>query len=270
MLLAGKRAVVSGVANPKSIAWGIAQAMHREGAQLALTCVESAKRRVAKLADELGVDRIYTCDATDDADVAKAFEQIGEAFGGQLDILVHSIAYARLEDLGGEFLRVNKEGWRTALEASAYSLVAMARAARPLMVAAGGGSVMTVSFNGGHKIVPSYNIMGVAKAALECAMRYLAYDLGPDRIRVNAISSGPIATVSSTVVDNFEEALRQVKRITPLLECVSPADVGNLAVFLGSDLSRMITATTIYVDSGADALSAGAGDHPRLKLKQSA
>jgi len=264
-LLEGKRALVCGVANQKSIAWGIAQALHREGARLAFTCVESARRRVQKLAAGLGDVPVLACDVMNDADIARTMDEASEVFGGKLDILVHSIAYARLEDLGAEFLKVDRDGWRLALEVSAYSLVALARAARPLMIASGGGSVITITFVGGSRVVPSYNIMGVSKAALECSMRYLAYDLGPDGIRVNAISSGPIATMSSMVVERFDESLEVMRKKAPLLDCVSPEDIGNATVYFGSDLSRRVTGTVAFVDSGIDTLMAGVGDHPRTR-----
>ncbi|MFO0919629.1 MAG: SDR family oxidoreductase [Planctomycetaceae bacterium] len=264
MLLDQKKAVVCGVANSKSIAWGIAQKLKEHGAEVALTCVESARRRVVKLAGEIGIQHVISCDVGNDDDVERAFKDLGEAFGGELDILVHSIAYARLEDLGGEFLVVNRDGWRTALETSAYSFVSMSRAARPLLIAAGGGSIMTLTFAGGDQIVPSYNVMGVAKAALERSMAYLAYDLGPDQIRVNAISPGPIETMSSVVVDRFSDSLNTVRRTSPLLRCVTPEDVGDAAVYFGSDLSKMVTGMVFYVDSGCHAMAVGAGTHPRV------
>lgn len=262
-LLEGKRALVCGVANGRSIAWGIARAFHEQGARVALTCLESARRRVTKLAAQLDSDLVFSCDACRDEQIGDAFAKVGEAFGGQLDVLVHSIASARLEDMGGEFLLVTREGWRLALETSAYSLVAMARAARPLMKAAGGGSILTLSFLGGTRVVPSYNIMGVAKAALESAVRYLAYDLGPDGIRVNAISPGPIPTVSSSVVEGFEGSLQKVETCSPLLRRVEPRDVGNVAVFYAADVSKMVTGSTLRVDGGMGILASGAGPHPR-------
>lgn len=264
-LLEGKRALVSGVANRRSIAWGIAQALHEHGAEVALTCLESARRRVAKLAAGLDSDLVFSCDVSKDEDIARAFEEVGNAFNGKLDVLVHSIAYARLEDMGGEFLTVTREGWRLALEISAYSLVAMARAARPLMQAAGGGSILTLSFLGGTKVAPSYNIMGVAKAALESAVRYLAYDLGPDGIRVNALSPGPISTVSSLVVERFEESSQKVETRSPLLRGVTARDVGNAAVFYAAEVSKMVTGSTLEVDSGMGMLICGAGPHPRAR-----
>jgi len=264
-LLEGKTALVAGVANKRSIAWGIAHALHQHGAQVALTCVQSASRRVRKLGTEIGTDIVVPCDVRDDAAIEASFDQIGAAFGGKLDILVHSIAFARLEDMGGEFIAVDREGWNLALEISAYSLVAMARAARPYLVNAGGGSILTMSFVGGVRVAPSYNIMGIAKAALESAVRYLAYDLGPDKIRVNALSPGPILTSSSMVVDRFDDALDATRRRAPLLENITAEDVGNVAVLYASDLSRMITGYSIRIDSGIDILAAGSGAHPRAQ-----
>ena len=262
-LLEGKRALVAGVANRRSIAWGIAQAFHAQGARLAFTCLESGRRRVAKLAAELDSDLVFPCDVSKDEEISRAFEEVGKAFDGKLDVLVHSIAYARLEDLGDEFLTVSREGWRIALETSAYSLVAMARAARPLLKAAGGGSILTLSFQGSVRVVPSYNVMGVAKAALESAVRYLAYDLGPDGIRVNALSPGPIPTASSVVIERFEESTRRVESQSPLLRSVTLQDVGSAAVFYAADASSMITGSTLNVDGGMGILTSGVGSHPR-------
>jgi enoyl-[acyl-carrier protein] reductase I len=262
-LLEGKRAIVAGVANKRSIAWGIARALHEHGAQVGLTCVESAVKRVTKLAREIDTDLVVPCNVQDDAEIVAAVDRIGAAFDDKLDIVVHSMAFARLEDMGGEFIAVNREGWNLALEVSAYSLVAIARAARPYLLNAGGGSILTVSFVGGSRVTPSYNMMGVAKAALESAVRYLAYDLGPDKIRVNALSPGPILTASSMVVDRFDEALDVTRQRSPLLENVTAEDVGNAAVFYASDLSRMITGYPILIDSGLGTLAAGSGAHPR-------
>lgn len=262
-LLEGKKTLVAGVANARSIAWGIARAFHEQGAQVAFTCVEPARKRVAKLAAQIGSDLVIPCDVSKDEDIARALDEVGTAFDGQLHVLVHSIAYARLEDMGSEFLSVGREGWRLALETSAYSLVAMARAARPLMKAAGGGAILTLSYDGGVKVAPSYNIMGVAKAALECAVRYLAYDLGPDNIRVNALSPGPIPTFSSMVVGGFEDSIRATALCAPMLRCPTPEDVGGAAAFYASDLSRMITGTVVYIDGGMNMLVAGARAHPR-------
>lgn len=262
-LLDGKRALVSGVANSRSIALGVAEAFHEHGARVALTCLASTQRRVAKLASELGSDLVFPCDVTSDEDIARLFAEVGKAFDGKLDVLVHSIAYARLEEMSGEFLNVTREGWRLALDVSAYSLVAMARAARPLMKAAGGGSIMTLTFAGSTRVAPGYNMMGVAKAALESAARYLAYDLGPDGIRVNALSPGPIPTVSAVVIERIEDSLKAMTTHSPLLRNVAPRDVGNAAVFWAADISRSITGAILPVDAGMNTLLAGAGSHPR-------
>lgn len=257
MLLSGKKAIIAGVSREDSIAWGIAKAFHREGAEIALLCLPSIRRRVMRLAEQIATSVVIDCDVCDDGQIAEAFRELGTSFGGRADILVHCLASARLEDLGGEFVSIDRAGWNYALEVSAYSLVALARASRPLLRSAGGGSIITVSFLGGDRIVPGYNIMGVAKAALECSVRYLAQDLGLERIRVNAISSGPIVTASSTVIENFEEARERAKAIAPIPEPVSQDDVGNLAAFLGSDLSRRITAMVMHVDAGCSAVGPG-------------
>jgi len=262
-ILEGKRAVISGVANRRSLAWGVAQAFHEHGAELAFTCVESTERRVAKLAAEIGSSLVFSCDVSNDEDIARAFEDVGKAFDGKLDVLVHSIAYARLEEMSGEFLNVTREGWRLALDVSAYSLVAMARAARPLMTAAGGGSIMTLTFAGSNHVAPGYNMMGIAKAALESAVRYLAYDLGPDRIRVNALSPGPIPTVSAAVLERIEETLQRITTHSPLLRGVTPLEVGRAAVFYAADISSAITGAILPVDAGMSTVLAGAGPHPR-------
>jgi enoyl-[acyl-carrier protein] reductase I len=262
-LLTGKTALVSGVANPRSIAWGIAQVFHEHGARIAFTCLESTHRRVTKLAGDLGSDLVLPCDVAKDDDIARTFDELGKAFDGKLDVLVHSIAYAKLEDMSGEFLNVTREGWRLALEVSAYSLVAMARAARPLMKAAGGGSILTLTFAGGNRVAPRYNIMGIAKAALESTVRYLAYDLGPDGIRVNALSPGPIPTVSGMVTERFDESLQNVTTCSPLLRAITPRDVGNAAVLYAADISSAITGAIVPIDGGMSILLAGSGVHPR-------
>jgi enoyl-[acyl-carrier protein] reductase I len=261
-LLTGKNALVVGVANPRSIAWGIAQAFHEHGARLAFTCLESTHRRVVKLAGEVDSGLVFPCDVSKDEDVARTFEEVGKAFDGRLDVVVHSVAFARLEDMSGEFVNVSREGWRLALDISAYSLVAIARAARPLMKAAG-GSIMTMTFSGGGRVAPGYNIMGVAKAALEAAVRYLAYDLGPDGIRVNALSPGPIPTVSGMVTERFDESLQNVTSHSPLLRAITARDVGNVAVWCAADISSAVTGATVPIDGGMGVLLAGGGVHPR-------
>ena len=264
-LLTGRKAVVTGVANKWSIAWGITQAFQAEGAEMALLCLESNVRRVRRLAGDIAGERIIPFDAADDASIARAFQEVARVFDGTLDILVHCIAYADMDDLGGEFIKVSNAGWDKALRISAYSLVAFCREARPLLRAAGGGSVMTLTFAGGEKVVPGYNVMGLAKAALNMSMRYLAYDLGPDRIRVNAISAGPIPTLSSKVIEHFDRALKLTREHAPLLRNIAGEDVGATAVYLASDLSRNVTGSVLKVDAGMDILCPPSEPHGTLE-----
>ncbi len=253
-LLDGKKALVSGVANKSSIAWGIARALYAYGSQITFTCHPTNLRRLRKLPPQVDSEIIISCDAGQDEEIIRAFDQVGNVFDGRLDILVHSIAYANMDDLGGEFIKTSRSGWSIALDISAYSLVAFARCARPLMNAAGGGSIMTLTFGDG-KVVPGYNIMGVAKAALEAAVRYLAYDLGPENIRVIAIGSGPIQTISSLAIKEFSVALRMMKERSPLLRNVTLEDLGRTGVYLASDCSRAVTGSVIKVDSGVNIMS---------------
>ena len=264
-LLEGKKALIAGVATKKSIAWGIAQALYDQGARLAFTCVENNIRRVKKLASQVDSDIIIPCDVRQDEEFEYTFKALSEAFDGTLDILVHCIAYADLDDLGGEFINVSRAGWNLALEISAYSLVAFARCVRPLMNAAGGGSIMALTFYGGQKIVPGYNIMGVAKATLNASVRYLAYDLGPENIRVNAISAGPISTVSSLAVEDFTIGLRMTEERAPLLRKITLKDLGSTAVYLSSDLSSAVTGEIIYVDAGINIISPATKPHRKFK-----
>ncbi len=263
-LLTGRNALVVGVANKKSIAWGIAQALHAHGAHLAFSCLETNIRRVKKLAPQVNSEIIIGCDVQKDEDITRLFEQVKDAFDGKLHILIHSIAYADINDLGGEFIKISRSGWNLALDVSTYSLVALARSARPYMKAAGGGSIITLTF-GENEVVPGYNIMGVAKAALEMAVRYLAYDLGPENIRVNAIKAGPIATMSSLAIENFDTALRTDSECSPLLRNVTSEDVGKTAVYLASDFSSAVTGAVIRVDSGMNIMCPAAVPHRRLK-----
>jgi enoyl-[acyl-carrier protein] reductase I len=249
-LVEGKRALICGVANKKSIAWGIANVLHSHGAQLAFTCLETNIRRVNKLAGQVNSNIVIPCDVGKDSDIKNAMDEVKRVFEGKLDILIHSIAFANLDDLGGEFINISRSGWKLALDVSAYSLVALARVARPLMHAAGGGSIVTLTFEGGETVVPGYNIMGIAKAALNMSVRYLAYDLGPENIRVNAIAAGAIATMSSLMVEDFDTALRLEMERSPLMRNVSPEDVGRTALYLASDLSSPVTGAVIKVDSG--------------------
>jgi len=264
-LLDGKQALVVGVANKQSIAWGIARALHAQGAQLAFMCLETNVRRVRKLARQVDSEIIIACDARDEEQIAYGFEQLSDRFGAKLDILVHSIAFADYTDLDGEFIRITKSGWNLALEVSAYSLVAFARRARPMMKVAGGGSIMCLTFEGSTNVVPGYNIMGVAKAALEASVRYLAYDLGPEKIRVNAISPGPIPTPSSMMVKNFNAALNLTKERSPLLSNVTVEDVGGTAVYLASNLSCNVSGSVIKVDAGMNIMAAPTFARPKIK-----
>ncbi len=263
-LLDGKKALVSGVANKKSIAWGIAQVLQAHGSQIAFTCHPTNLRRVMKLAPQVNSEIIIPCNMGKDEEIVRAFDQVRTVFDGKLDILVHSVSYANLDDLGGEFIKTSRSGWNLALDISAYSLVALARCARPLMKAAGEGSIMTLTFGDG-KVVPGYNIMGVAKAALEVAVRYLAYDLGPDNIRVNAIASGPIQTISSLAIEDFSSALRVMEECSPLLRNVTLEDIGKTAVYLASEFSRAVTGSVIEVNSGMNIMCPATAPHRKLK-----
>jgi len=247
-LLDGKRALVVGVANRGSIAWGIAQALHHEGARLAFSyAAPGLARRVRPLAESVGAELIEECDATDDAAVDRLFEKVERVFGS-LDVLVHAIAFAPREELAGRFVDTSREGFQTALDVSAYSLVALARRAAPLMPA--GGAILTLTAYGSVAVLPHYNVMGVAKAALEACVRYLADDLGPQGIRVNALSPGAVKTSAATAVPGFRAAYRHNEMITPLRTNVTQDDVGRAALWLCSDWARAVTGEIVYVDAG--------------------
>ncbi len=247
-LFDGKTALIFGVANARSIAWGIAQALHREGCELAFSYgVPPLERRVRPLAESVGAKLIEECDVTDDAAVERVFLRAKEVYG-TIDVLVHSLAYADRDDLSGRFLDTSREGFKMALDVSAYSLVALTRAAVPLMP--NGGSVLTMTYYGSEKVSPHYNVMGVAKAALESCVRYLANDLGPQGIRVNAISAGPIKTLAASGVAGLGKLLRYSEKTAPLRTLVTPEDVGNAALWLLSDWSRAVTGGVVYVDAG--------------------
>lgn len=262
-LLEGKRALIAGVANAQSIAWGIAEAFRDEGARLAFTCVEMTRRRVGKLAAEMGVESVLVCDVASDDDIARAVGEAGAAFGGAFDVLVHAIAYAPPDELRGGLVDVSRGGWAQALDISAYSLVSMARAARPFLRAAGGGCVITLTYEGGPRVTPGYELMGVAKAALETVVRYLAYDLGPDGIRVNALSPGPIRTASASAVKTLGHLMSGLRSQAPLLRPITQRDVGDMAVLCASGLFGGVTGATIPVDSGVSILVPAAATHPR-------
>ncbi len=255
-LLDGKVALVLGVANKFSIGWAIAQALHREGARLVLNYQgERVERGVRTLGASLPGTLVLPCDVSDDAQIDALFRQI-EAECGGLDALVHSIAYAPTEALEGPYLHTSREAFRVALEVSAYSLTAVMQRAAPLMERRGGGAAVTLTYLGGERVVPHYNVMGVAKAALEMSVRYLAADLGPRGVRVNAISAGPISTASSRAIKGFLELAHRVAERAPLRRGTSAEEVADTAVYLLSDLARGVTGEVVHVDSGYHALGA--------------
>jgi enoyl-[acyl-carrier protein] reductase I len=246
--LAGKTAVVFGLANKRSIAWGIAQKLHQAGATLAI-CYQNERMKAdaEELIHELPGASGFQCDVSNDADIEALFVRFKEKFG-KIEILVHAVAYAPAEELRGEFLNTSREGFRIAHDVSVYSLIALSRAAAPLMTES--GSIMTLSFFGAEKVVPNYNVMGVAKASLEATVRYLAWNLGPKNIRVNAISAGPIKTLAARGVGALGEMLKAHADRAPLRRNVDQLEVGGAALFLASDLSSAITGETLYVDCG--------------------
>ena len=251
MLLEGKRGLVFGVANRRSIAWAIAQALAREGAELAFTYQgERLKETVGELAGSLAPDPfLLPCDVTSDDDLDRVFAEVGDRLGG-LDILIHCVAYAVKEDLEGRFIDTKRENFKLALDISAYSLTACARRAEPLMERQGGGSVLTMTYLGGERAVPNYNVMGVAKAALDASVRYLAYELGPKNIRVNAISAGPIRTLAARSISGFTVMEGVMEQRAPLRRNVDAGEVGETALFLCSQMASGITGEILFVDAG--------------------
>ncbi|MGZ4878433.1 MAG: enoyl-ACP reductase FabI [Candidatus Angelobacter sp.] len=244
----GKNAVIFGMANKRSIAWAIAQRLSDAGAKLAITYQnERMKSEAHDLITSLPGAQAYQCDVSSDAEIEAFFAQLKQHFG-QLDAVVHSVAYAPAEDMKGDFLNTSREGFRMAHDVSVYSLIAVTRAAVPLMT--NGGSVITLSYFGAEKVVPGYNVMGVAKAALEATVRYLANSVGEKKIRVNAISAGPIKTLAARGVGDFTTMLKNHAEHAPLKRNVEPREVGDTALFLSSDLGSGITGETIYVDCG--------------------
>jgi enoyl-[acyl-carrier protein] reductase I len=248
--LSGKRALIVGVASDRSIAWGIAQAMHREGAELAFSYVnEKFKERVQPLAESLGSKLTMQLDVTNDVEIDTAFAAIKQAWGS-LDIVVHAVAYAPREALAGGFVEsTSREAFKVAHDVSSYSLTALARAAKPLMQGRA-GALLTLSYLGAVKSIPSYNVMGLAKASLEANVRFLAADMGPDNVRVNGISAGPIKTLAAAGIAGFRKMLSRVADVAPLRRNVTLEDVGNAAAFLCSDLANGITGEILYVDGG--------------------
>jgi enoyl-[acyl-carrier protein] reductase I len=253
-LLEGRRALIVGVASNRSIAWGIAQAMRAEGAELAFTYQnDRLKGRVEKLAAEVGSDIVLPCDVADDGQIAAVFEALAQRWDG-LDVLVHSVAFAPKEQLEGDFVEnTTREGFNTAHEISSYSFTALARGARPMMQGRN-GAMLTLSYLGAVRTVPNYNVMGLAKASLEANVRYLAYTLGPEGIRVNAISAGPIRTLAAAGIGDFRRMLDHVAANAPLRRNVTIEDVGKAAAFLCSDYASGITGEITYVDAGYNTL----------------
>jgi len=248
-LLAGKIGLVVGVANKRSIAWAIAQAWHDAGATLAFTYQgERLKENVAELAAAFGADTLMVaCDVSRDEDIVRALGAAREKFG-KIHLLLHSVAFAPREALEGTFLNTTREAFRIAHDVSAYSLIALAREAAPLMTE--GGSILSMTYYGSRKVVPHYNVMGVAKAALEAGTRYLAYDLGPRKIRVNCISAGPVNTLAARGIAGFSDMLRYYESHTPLKRNVLPGELGATGTFLASDGAAAITGQVLYVDCG--------------------
>jgi enoyl-[acyl-carrier protein] reductase I len=251
-LLDGKKALIFGVANDHSIAWGIARALHEQGAILGFSSVESLiEKRVRPLANSIGSSFVEPCDVQNDDQIRAVFDK-WRAEQGELDILVHALAFARREDLEGSFVDTSRDGFALALDVSAYSLVALVREARPLLHP--GSSVLTLTYYGAEKVVGNYNVMGVAKAALEASVRYLAADLGPEGIRINAISAGPIRTLAASGIAGFKKMYGAFAEVTPLRSNISIEDVGKTAVYLASDLSSAVTGEVVYVDGGFNIL----------------
>lgn len=249
--LTGKNALVTGIANNKSIAWGIAQQLHAAGANIGVTYLPDDKgrfeKKVGELVEPLNPTLFLPCNVQDDAQVDQVFETIQKDWG-KLDILIHCLAFANREDLTGQFSDTSRDGFNTALDISAYSLTRLARGAKTVMTE--GGAIVTLTYLGGVKVIPNYNVMGVAKSALEMSVRYLAADLGPSNIRVNAISAGPIRTLASSAVGGILDMIHHVEATAPLRRTVTQKEVGNAAAFLCSDLSSGITGQVLYVDSG--------------------
>lgn len=247
-LMTGKRGMIFGVANNLSIAWGIAQQLRAEGATLGFTYLnESLEKRVRPLAESVDAELILPCDVTNDADIEAVFQEVGKKWG-ELDFVVHAVAFANREDLKHSFCQTSREGFKLAMDISAYSLVAVTRYAAPLMKK--GGSIVTMTYLGAARAVPNYNVMGVAKAALEASVRYLAAELGEKGIRVNAISAGPIKTLAASGIANFKEKIRLMDEHAPLRRTVTQEEVGKSALYVLSDLASGVTGEIHYVDAG--------------------
>jgi enoyl-[acyl-carrier protein] reductase I len=249
--LTGKNALVTGIANNRSIAWGIAQQLHKAGANIGVTYLPDEKgrseKKVGELVESLNPSIFVPCNVQNEDQIASAFETIAQKWG-RLDILVHCLAFADKEGLVGDFSSIPKAAFTQALEISTYSLASLTRAAKPLM--SEGGSILTLTYLGGVKVIPNYNLMGIAKAGLEMSVRYLASELGPLNIRINAISAGPIRTLASSAVGGILDMIHHVEKVAPLRRTVTQVEVGNTAAFLCSDLASGITGQIVYVDAG--------------------
>jgi enoyl-[acyl-carrier protein] reductase I len=253
-LLSGKNALIFGLANDKSIAWGITQAFHREGAQIGISYAgEALEKRVKPLAAQVGADFVEQCDVSSDEQIAAVAEKAKARFG-EIDILVHSIGFANKDELQGYFYNTSRAGFHLAMDISVYSFVGLARAFQPMMRK--GGALLTLTYYGSMKVAPNYNMMGVAKAALEASTRYLAADFGPQGIRVNAISAGPIRTLAAMGVSGFRDMYKNFADMAPMRENVTAEDCGNAAVYLCSDWSAHVTGEVHYVDSGYNIMAA--------------
>jgi enoyl-[acyl-carrier protein] reductase I len=255
--LSGKTALVTGIANNRSIAWGIAQQLHQAGAKLAITYLpDDRDRTLSKVKDlvaPLSPELLLPCDVQNDAQIDEMYGAIANSWE-KLDILIHCLAFAKKEELSGDFTDISRDGFKLALDVSAFSLISLCKGAKPLMKE--GGSVITLTYIGGVKVVPNYNIMGIAKAALEMNVKYLAQDLGSQNIRVNGISAGPIRTLASAAIGDIHKMLHHVQEVSPLKRLVSQVEVGNVAAFLASDLSSAITGQIIYADCGYEIMGA--------------
>ena len=257
-LLDGRTALIFGVANDHSIAWGIARALHDAGAIVGFSSVESLlEKRVRPLAASIGATFVEPCDVQSDDDIRAVMAKWQEAHG-RIDILVHALAFARREDLEGTFVDTSRDGFALAMDVSTYSLVALVREARPMF--GPGSTVLTLSYYGAEKVVAHYNVMGVAKAALEASVRYLAADLGPEGVRVNAISAGPVRTLAAAGIAGFKKLYGSFADVAPLRANITPEDVGKTAVWLSSDLSSAVTGEVIYVDGGFNVMGVPLGD----------
>jgi enoyl-[acyl-carrier protein] reductase I len=254
-LLDGKKAAIFGVANDRSIAWAISQALHAEGAELAFTFAgEILEKRVRPLAEGIGSKIVLPCDVTKDDEIENVFATLKQEWGG-LDIMIHAIAFARKEDLANPYVQTSRHGFHLAMDVSAYSMVALARPAAALMEGRR-GSMLTLTYMGSERVIPNYNVMGVAKAALEASVRYLAHDLGPKGIRVNAISAGPIRTLAASGIADFKEMLHHVSERAPLKRNIDAEEVGKTALFLCSDWGSAVTGEVLHVDAGYSIMGA--------------